>query len=140
MLILNRKIMLLYSQDPNFNPDLLKRTEQVEKDYQKTLKGFEISKKNPAECLKRWMWMFKHPNQLLVFSHNEYPYNLPEGQSQWLLWVKPQINDNDFTFKQGIVDYIICSFSKNKVFAIWQNEPEKQTIKDLTHFHFILLD
>lgn len=134
--------MTLYTQDPNFNPDLLKRTEDTEKMYQKTLKGFEISKKNPAECLKRWM--FKHPNQLLAFSHNEYPYDLPEGQSHWLLWVRDEQHlmrcDVAMFNTGGALITLLRSFFGNKIYAIWQNEREKQSVKDLTHFHFIVLD
>jgi hypothetical protein len=83
---------------------------------------------------------FQDPNQLLAFSRNDFPYDIPDVQEHWILWVKNNGKSNTSLFLEFIYFYIASSFSKNKVFAIWQNEPEKQSVKDLTHFHFILLD
>lgn len=137
--------MTLYTKDPNFNPDLLKRTEEMEAKYKKHLVNCNhpiANIKNPAEYIIDTE--FQHKNQLLAFSPNGYPYDLPEGQSHWILWVKDEFLQQDYRFTQPldvlIPQLIFWHFPRKKVFAIWQNEPEKQSVKDLTHFHFILLD
>lgn len=134
--------MTLYTQDPNFNPDLLKRTEEMEADYQERLEWLKLQNIPPAQSILKWQ--FNHPSQVLAFSENRFSYDLPEGQSHWILWVKDKFLLEDYRFTQPldvlIPQLIFWHFPRKKVFAIWQNEPEKQTVKDLTHFHFILLD
>jgi hypothetical protein len=141
---------IIYSREPNFDPTIYKRTKEVQLEYDEHLEQVANHGSTPSEYVL--MTEFHSQHQLTALTPNNYPLDLPEGQSHFLLWVKEPLfvkfvcvqldPDKDIckSFEGASIKQIISSFMPNKIIAIWQNDVKDQSVKGLTHYHIIIED
>ena len=128
-------MFLLYCKNNQFDYTHLTRSEETLAKYLAYLDDLNKSGKDINDEIKKIK--FGHPNQVFALCQNDFPYDLPANQSHWLLWVNTAIAPK--LSEETIIEYIKSSFAVGSVEAIWINEIEDRSVKDVLHYHVVVL-
>ena len=138
---------IIYNPYPEFNPETLKRSEAMQKEYQEHLESLGWLKVSPTEeVLKQ---EFQSKSQRIAIVKNKFPYDLPEGMEHWLLWVNSQVfqemeeKTKNQAYKKDVIENYVRGrvlefFDFENIVCIFENEPKDQSVQGLKHWHIIL--
>jgi hypothetical protein len=109
------------------NDDL--RSPEVKKEYQNFLNGLALQFISPEGYL---IDKYKLKDKETILVANQFPYDLARGIKHKIFW----INSNDLEYIKKALEIQKGVFSGlDHVF--FQNEPQNQSVKRLTKFHFL---
>lgn len=82
---------------------------------------------------------FKY-NDLFVLKENRFPYNITSNIKHYILWFNPKIykfNKLHILLNPNYITIILNRYIKNK-YICFMNVPEKQSIKNIYHYHVFI--
>lgn len=117
----------LYHRQPQ--DGILKRSRQMEEAY--------IKYKNELE--ERGIKIHEHLHNLyfkdcdFFLQKNRFPYDLEEGISHYLFWIKPPFSPSD-----AFLDKIIRDSFPNQDIIYFENSYQNRSVKNIKHLHIFV--
>jgi hypothetical protein len=109
------------------NDDL--RSPEVKKEYQNFLNGLALQFISPEGYL---IEKYKLKDKETILLQNQFPYDLARGIKHTVFW----INSNDLEYIKKALEIQKGVFS-GLDYVFFKIEPQNQSVKRLTHFHFL---
>ena len=128
-------MQIIYT-DNTLDLENLKRTPEVQAEYESLLKVIKNAGSTPQEVILEKMDCYVLKKVL-----NEFPYDLGEDLEHWLIW---NTSGEETLFLEGINFLNIAIESqrgnfylkKDKIVALFENNPTTKSV-DLKHYHLI---